>query len=145
MKRTTLILILLIAFFIVSGITLFFATYVINKPLQVTTIYTDVILVEGNLLGFDINNTALRFGHVPISGIGKKTINLTNDYYHPVRLKIYATGNISPFIKMDNYDYVLSPGEKVNHTVMLSGAGGTEGFYEGYLAFAFYRESFFLP
>ena len=145
MKRTSLILILLIAFFIISGITLFFATYVINKPLQVTTVYTDVILVEGNLLGFDINNTALRFGHVPIGGIGKKTINLTNNYDYPVRLKIYATGNISPFIKMDKYGYVLMPGEKTAHDVMLSGAGGTAGFYEGYLAFAFYRESFLLP
>lgn len=104
-------------------------------------LYVDVIVSDGNLIGFDVNQSALRFGHVPVGGQSRKSIIFENTHPYKVKIVPYSAGNITQFLIPGTYDLVLDTHESYNLSIFLSIPPGTKpGFYEGYLAFRYFKE-----
>ncbi len=106
--KTTALLILLV-FFIGAGTTLmYYSFYTITHM----TIY-DIQLktMDANHIRFDAGAN-LNFGALPAAGaIAKKEINLANTKDVPIEVDITITGTVSPFIQLEENNFILQPGE----------------------------------
>lgn len=138
MKRPIVLVFVILFFFMIA--LLLYKSLFYYEELETKVIYADVIIPEGNVLGFDVNTSALRFGRVPMGGSSKKTITIENEHAFPVVVLSYYSGNISEFISLDKSSFILMPGSATNVSVFLSIPQNAQPlFYEGYLAFKFYR------
>jgi len=138
-NKKRIILYVILAVFI--GITIATFLYVWREslgPLTTKTVYMDVTVVDGGLVGFNVNTSALNFGRVPAGGYAKKWIVVRNDYSYPVKIVTMISGNITPFISSSNYTFYLGPGQYENVSVSCS-PNLLAGYYEGYLGYDIYK------
>lgn len=72
-------------------------------------IYSEVEV--SNILGFEINDSALVFGTVYPGGSSKKTVDLKNEHDGIARVKIFAKGDINDFLIVSDNNFILYPNE----------------------------------
>ncbi|MBU1975258.1 MAG: hypothetical protein KKG59_02525 [Nanoarchaeota archaeon] len=144
MNKSRLIATLAFVFLGITMITVIVYHYLFYyEPIETRIIYVDVIVPVGNTVGFDVNDTALRFGHVPTGGNSKKSIIIENPNPYPMELIPYSSGNITPFLSLSHYHTILQPDEKINVSVYLVIPNEAHAAsYEGYLGFKFYRRPY---
>ena len=93
-------------------------------------IYTSVMV--GNIVGIDLNKSALTFGTIPYGGEATRWMTLKNIIYGKgVRVRLKATGNISDLIRFKENNFILRIDQEKNISVTVSGE--RYGFYDGYI------------
>lgn len=64
-------------------------------------------------IGFNVDNSSLVFGKVPISASSYRSLNLSNNYSFPILIEFNLEGNISDFLVYDSVVYLESGEKKV--------------------------------
>jgi len=116
-SSTTTIALIMIIFILGFGGTMWY--YALYKVVYVQ--YYDITLniSDASVIGFSADAT-LHFGRVPnTGGFSKKEINLINDFDFPVLVNVKVKGPVSPFIAMNESDFVLAPKE-VKHVIVFA-------------------------
>ncbi len=137
-KKTVLIIMLLTIATIIIAILLsaiFYSYYIIA---EVKELYTRV-KVE-NIIGFDVNRSALIFGIVPRGAKGQRSVSLHNRKDEPLMVHIEVNGNISDWIYASENDFTMEANEKkeINFSVIPS-KDAEFGTYDGRVRFIFKR------
>ncbi|MBU1030827.1 MAG: hypothetical protein ABIC91_07090 [Nanoarchaeota archaeon] len=110
MKTKQLVLILLTIFFVMIMITtiIFYKTQVYETRI----IYTDIEIINKNVIGFNIDTDALHFGKMIPGNTGTRTMIITNDYYPTTLVKINSFGETKKWLSINPNNFVLENGEK---------------------------------
>lgn len=141
MKKNRIILIVIGTFFLVSAITMISYTSLFT-PLDSATIRTNATVVNGHLVGFNLDTTVLSFGQVPQGGMGRRYVDLANLRNMPVRVKATAQGNISPYLYINQSSFTLQAYETSNYSITFEPTAAEYGYYEGTITFTYYRKPF---
>jgi hypothetical protein len=108
MKILNLILISVVLIILFSS-----STYYI---LQTKTYYSvdivDYELIVDNYVGFNLQNDSLYLGVVNPGGKSRRNITITNIFDKPAEIIIDARGKISPWISLEDNNFILMPTEK---------------------------------
>lgn len=141
MKKTNLILILVMLFMVASLMT---STYFYMKTKQERTvqyIYADLTVSEPRVMSFDVNGTALRFARIPPGGTGLKKINMTNYHDYPIEVHVKTTGNITRFLTYSRTNFIILPGELTNLSISARvGLNETPAYYDGFVVIVANRQ-----
>jgi hypothetical protein len=85
--------------------------------------------------GFDLNNTALTFGKIPLGGAAKRYIEIDNTHPFPIEVEISSEGTISPML-VYNESVIIDKGVAENISFSaVSTRNTTLGFYDGFVHF----------
>jgi len=107
LKATTALII--IVFLFGFGGTMWF--YAINKVVNVQVYDIRIELVNEKRIGFNVDPT-LDFGKLPVAGGQvKKVMKIVNEKDCPVNVRILVKGDVAQFIRLDDNDFVMEPGE----------------------------------
>ena len=126
-KKTTILLFALL-------ITLLFIIWTFRvKPVESKTI--EVELSVGETTGIDLSTDKLSFGRLVPGSSSQRTIKLENHYGYPLRVKIFASKQIAPYIFIEE-DYTAEPGKltKIPLTLKVP-ENTTHGNYTGEIRF----------
>jgi len=86
---------------------IFYSLYMIKEVKEV-----DMLLKVSDVVGLNTDSDAIKFGIVPPAGIGTRTFILKNDYEIPLKTYIEISGDIKPFIRLEDNYFWLNPGEQ---------------------------------
>jgi hypothetical protein len=138
MKKRQALLFLIAFFFLISAVTSILYG-IFARPFEKITIQVNGTISGGNTLGFNVATDALAFGHVPRHATGKRYLILTNGLSQPITVKIYDTGNISPYLTVNESIIRLPPQSEHNISILLTPTDSAAGYYEGFITAAYYR------
>lgn len=91
-----LVAIFLACILIILIVNLFFNYFAGLKPIYTQTFFASVEV--GNIMGFDVNGSALTFGMVMPGGSSVRKLNFTNEYEFPVLIEVIGKGDIAGFL-----------------------------------------------
>ena len=98
----------------------------------------DVKVIEGQIIGVNVDTDGVHFGKVPRGGEGLRYITLTNNDSKPHFINIKSFGNISRFVYVSKNNFIMMPKTQENITVMAKIPPEAEtGFYSGVLKVTF--------
>ena len=108
-----------------------------SKPIDTKIYYTSVNVTE--IIGFDLNGTALIFGNVFSGGALNRNLIITNEFDFPIILKIEINGTISPLLISESGIRIEN-----NKTKKISFSARvpdnySNGFYDGYVKIDFFK------
>lgn len=92
----------------------------------------------GENVGFDLNQTHLTFGVVPLGVSSSRNVQIENNYDFPIVVNLDAKGNVSDFLFFEN-SFVLEEGEVRKVGISVNSLDGEFGNYSGYLLVRFER------
>ncbi len=102
-----------------------------NLAIDSQEFYTSVEISKKNVMGLDVNGTALKFGRISRGGSSTRNIIFYNDYGFPVLVETEVSGDISSFLSHDPTSLV-NEGETKKITFSVIAPRDQEvGFYEG--------------
>ncbi len=87
--------------------------YMFAKNVKQFNMTAEVMNISGKdtKIGFAAQTYELNFGRLPAAGRSTKFIDISNTYTSPAKLKTELSGNITPFIDVDNEEILLEPQE----------------------------------
>ena len=108
MKKNTIIFVLvliLVPLITISAVKIFYLSfqeeYDIPMDIQV-----------GDKIGFNVDGDALHMGRTtPATQSSTRFIDITNDEDYKKRVRISFEGEMAPWSKVSEYDFILTPGE----------------------------------
>ncbi len=137
MKRFSIVL------FCISFVTFLLSIYLLFTgpvSLQTTDIRASVFISE-DIMGFDLNSSALTYGSIVRGSSSTKRISIQNDFLFPVRVRATFYGPISHFLE-DSPDIEIFPGETSSMPfTLVTKYDSPLGKYEGFARILFYRVS----
>ncbi len=137
MKRFSIMLFFIALVTFLLSLCLFFTGPV---PLQITEIPA-FVSISKDIVGFDLNSSALAYGSVVRGSSSTKQISIQNDFPVPVRVIATFYGSISPFLE-DSVDIELFPGETISMPfTLITRYDSPLGKYDGFVRILFYRVS----
>ena len=111
----------------ISLISFFFAT----RTLQTQAFYASVTVTNENVIGFDVNATALTFGKIGVGrGSSARKLILNNSYPFPIIVKTKVDGSIKPILNFGD-SIRIEKGEMKMIPFNTFAGNVSEGFYEG--------------
>ena len=115
-------------------------TFFIPTQKLLTKSEIDILLKIDEPAGFAVNGTVLNFGTLPPGTSSFKTLNLTNGYSFPIKVKLSVIGNVSDFLVFENY-YFLEEGEvkQVKIKTVEISKNDVYGNYSGNLIVEFFK------
>ncbi len=91
-------------------------------------------LQVGNRVAFNLDPDALRFGSTTPGGGAERILEVKNQKPYPIRVEIYASGNISMWLRAFDNRFPLEPFSARNITLNVDIPGGAaHGNYTGTL------------
>jgi hypothetical protein len=105
--KTTVTLIVIVFLLGAGFVAWYFALY---KVAYVKTYDIQMKVVNERMVGFNIDPN-LHYGKLPLGSIGKKEMNLFNDWDIPLLISIRVKGNASQFIKVEENNFIIDPDE----------------------------------
>ena len=107
--KTTLCLVIVIFLLGIGGTMWYYALY---EVAFVKIFDIEVKVVSGSrIIGFNADPT-LHFGKIPeTGGIAEKELNLFNDWDIPLLLEIRVKGDAAGFIRVEDNNFMMQPGE----------------------------------
>ncbi len=130
-------------FYIIFGFSsfIFFISLMVfyfnTKTLQTQTFYASVN-VSDEIIGFDLNNTALTFGSIGKEKSSTRSIRIENGYAFPIVAILNAKGEIAPLLNYDNAVKIDSGDKRVISLSAFTPSNLTEGFYSGEIEISLY-------
>jgi len=100
--------VILIIVIVISVVNIFIQAKTVEKK----TFYSKLVISD--FYGFDINGTALIFGVLMPGGSSSRSVSISNNYGHDIRVRAYVSGNISDFVFMDENDFIVRKNEARN-------------------------------
>jgi len=107
-----------------------------NQEIQENKYYAEVEV--GEIVGFDVNNSALIFGSILPKGSASRRITLENTYDFDIVVKFLAEGDISDFFFKENILIRKGAVEKIGLNV-LAPKGTEKGIYSGNISIVIYK------
>lgn len=95
----------------------------------------------GEKVGFDLNQTHLTFGVMPLGVSFSRNIQIENNYDFPIVVNLDAKGNVSDFLFFEK-SFVLEKGEVKKIGISVDSSGGELGSYSGKIMVEFRRDLF---
>lgn len=135
MKKLTYSLFGLSIFLFIVSISIFL---IYMNPLQIRVVETNLNLTVGEI-GFDLNNTSLAFGKIPIGSSSTRKFSISNSYSFPIKVVTKVNGDIEDFLIFDKFTNVESGEQKFISVLAKSNENSNEGFYSGELEFKILR------
>ncbi|MBN1543844.1 hypothetical protein JW898_00100 [Candidatus Woesearchaeota archaeon] len=129
LKTTTALIIII--FLLGIGTTMWY--YALYKVAYVKIYDIEIKTSPDKFIGFNVDPT-LHFGILPSEGgIGKKELNVMNDWDIPLLLSVRINGDAAQFIKVEDNNFILQPGEARSIAVyaIIPAGFGQEGIYTG--------------
>ncbi|MFH1669083.1 MAG: hypothetical protein ABIA62_04095 [Candidatus Woesearchaeota archaeon] len=106
--KTTLALIIIVLLIGIGTTMMYYSFY---NVVYVETFDIHIETGEYKHIGINADST-LNFGKIPSTGgIAKKEFNLDNNMNFPVTVSILLRGDAAGFIRIDENDFILQPGE----------------------------------
>jgi len=99
-----------------------------------------ISVIDENIIGFNVNSSALYFDKVKIGATGKRIVYVTNNFDFDINVQITTKGNITPMISVSDNDFVLEPGEEVELIYYARPLDVPLGDYEGTTTVIFRRK-----
>jgi hypothetical protein len=129
LKATTalVVIIFLLGF---GGVMWYYAIY---KVAFVQAFDVEVETTTTRHIGFNADPT-LHFGMIPADGgMARKQIRLSNDWEVPLLVQIRVSGDAAQFIKVEDNDFIIIPGEarKISVYATVPRDFGEVGIYKG--------------
>ncbi|MBW2971569.1 hypothetical protein KY359_00905 [Candidatus Woesearchaeota archaeon] len=107
LKTTTALIIII--FILGAGAAAWY--YALYKVVDMHIFDIEILVSEDRMLGFNADPT-LHFGKIPMTGgLGKKYMNIHNDWDIPLLLNIRIRGDAAQFISVDDNNFILQPDE----------------------------------
>lgn len=123
-------------FMLAFSILLFLASiagvYFFNREIYEEIFYTSVNVTD--ILGFDLNGTALTFGNIQLDGSSTRNIIFENKNSFPVEALINVEGDIEQLMHFENKIRVKA-GERKKISFSVIAFNVSEGFYSGNVSF----------
>ena len=135
-KRKSKLILLILG---TSLIALILAGVCFFKSLPVASKELDVKFIIGSNYGLDLNKTALTFGKIVQGGSVTRAVEIKNDYNFPVKVRVFLSDNIAPFVSADS-GFILNSGKNISllfNAYVPSNA--SYGEYEGKVRISLYR------
>lgn len=137
MKKFSYILLIFSFFvFLISLIGFFWG----HKPLQTQTFYASMNISNENVMGIDVNSTALSFGRVSRGGSSARNIQIQNGFNFPIIVAIHADGDIRPLLNFENVVKIEKGESKKIGFSVSTFSDIKEGFYSGNVSFELYEQ-----
>ncbi len=103
------------------------------RPVETKTM--DVKFSVGKTTGINVATDKIYFGRIVPGGSSERVVNVENGYSFPVKVKVSASKEISPYIHLDK-EYIAEPGEITKVPITLKVPDYTpHGNYTGELRF----------
>jgi hypothetical protein len=80
-------------------------------------------------VGISVDPNILQFGILPKNITTQKILYITNGNKVPVKVNLKVYGTISPFVKFNKNNFILSPNQNIS--VNVKGGGNIVGKYDG--------------
>ena len=112
MKFLKLFIVFLCVILIAIGVTSYF--WQKSKIVRVEEFQMTGMVGEHTGIGF--NGSQIMFGMAPAGKKGTRWLKLVNNHTFPVEISFQTSGNISPYIRM-NESVRLEPWEEIEHTI----------------------------
>ena len=110
---------------------------IINKPIYSKEF--NVNFVIGDKLGLTINSTSIDYGIMLAGTSSTKTINITNEYNFPIKVKVLISPEIKGYLFSQN-NFISQPHETVQHSFLLIlSPDAKRGDYSGKLRLNFFK------
>ena len=111
----------------------------INKPIYTKEL--QVYFTIGDKIGLTINSTSLDFGILMANTSSTKTINLTNQYNFPIKVKIFMNPKMEGYLFSKN-NFIIHPQQTVSHTFTLTlPQDAKKGDYSGKIKLYFFKSN----
>ena len=131
MQKLVYFILALSVFFLVVSL---FGLYLNNRIVQTEEFYASVN-ITANVLGIDLNGSALTFGYIAIGGAIERNIIFSNEHGFPVVAEIEVEGGIAEWLSFDRVVRVEEGEEKKIAFTLSAPRGSREGFYDGNVKF----------
>ena len=107
LKTTTALIVIMLL--LGTGGTLFY--YAFYKVVFMKIYDIEIKVVEGRHVGFNAD-PSLHFGMIPsMGGSAEKELNMLNNENIPVMVQVRVSGDASPYISVEDNNFVLNPSE----------------------------------
>lgn len=127
------IVIFIVLFFLIIILTTYLYANLIDyiSVIETKSMYAKVSV--GDKYGFDVNSSALMFGRItPGGGTSTRIVTVKNYYDVPVKVEVFAEGNIKEFMIVSDNNFRLPVGTEKNMSFYVSVPENTPyGDYEG--------------
>lgn len=134
LKNLLLILILIIVVFVCLTKILVYSFFLDDYE------ELDVYVTVENIIGFNVNNSALYFGAMPPGGVGTRDIFLFNNDCDKCRVSIKGDGEIASWLYVSDNNFVMFKGENKTVNVKLYVPSNAEyGNYTAKLKIYFWK------
>ncbi len=117
MKQLRLAALLLLLAIIIAAVTM--TLYFMFSATEVRHIPAWAMVKNESVIGFNVDKTKLTFGSMPYNAPSYRQLIISPDTSRSTRVRIRAEGNISPYLKSDLYDFVLTGNESRKVTLFV--------------------------
>lgn len=128
-------LICILIFFLVLNIHFFFKIWSIVEIREI-----DASVIVSDRIGFDVNQSSLIFGKVPIGSSSTRQVSIENNFEFPVKVYVYSKGDMKRFVRGSVTE--INIGERKNINVIVVVPENIDfGKYEGKVVFEMRKNS----
>ena len=125
---------LVIFAFVLLTLSIWISSVYSNQYLQEKTFYASANFTY-NHLGFDVSNSSLNFGYIPIGSSSTREVVYFNHYDLPVYVYIEAEGELSDSLIFESPVFVEGKSERVISFTAFAPRDSMPGFYDGSVRF----------
>ncbi len=132
-------LFLLVCAIFILGATITFMAYSIYSVIEIRSLNISLEIVEEANIGLSGDTDKLDFGTLPNTATMEKAARIDNYRKNPVKVLVFVTGNVSPFIEVSENNFILKGNESRAVKLIARPVDAGLGYYSGQAVFYFKR------